>query len=217
MATAVLVGATGLVGKHALEGLATDPHFDRVIVLARRTHEAPLASKIEWRTVDFDSDATYSQLKHDAPDAVLCCLGTTKKQTPDLIVYRKIDHDYPVKLAAATAPKAVFCIISSVGADPKSRSYYLRFKGETERDVAAAGPTTVHVFRPSFLIGDRGGSRLGEELGIIAMTLTKPLLFGGLQAYRSIKGSEVAAAMIRLAKIPTPGTHIHTYKEMVPE
>src|SRR5262249_19918300 len=102
MPTAAIAGATGLVGRAVLEQLAKDPHFDRVVVLARRPAPTPHAPKIDWRVVDFDAEPPYLELASDAPDAVFCCLGTTREQTPDPAQYKKIDHDYPVRLCAAT-------------------------------------------------------------------------------------------------------------------
>ena len=212
MSTALVLGATGLVGRSVLAALASDAAFDRVIVLARRPADGPLATKIEWRVVDFDAAATYDALRRDAPEAVFSCLGTTRKQTPSLEQYRKIDHDYPVSVARAVAPKAVFCLISAVGADAKSRVFYNRLKGEVEADVAASGVASVYALRPSFLLGERGGGRVGEALGIAAFKALGPLM---PSRFRSIEAKTVAAAMIRAAKQRTPGVHVWHYREML--
>lgn len=212
MATVLVVGATGLIGSATVKALATDAHFDRVIVLARRAPKTPPPAKVDWRVVDFDDPRAYENL---AVDAVLCCLGTTKKQTPDEREYRKIDHDYPVRLAKAAGPRAVYCLVSAVGADAKSRIFYNRLKGETEADVANEGPAALHVFRPSFLVGARGDDRAGEMLGIIGTKALSPFLRGSLSKYRPIEAEVVAAALIRMAKLPTPGVHIYHYAEIV--
>jgi uncharacterized protein YbjT (DUF2867 family) len=211
MPTALVVGATGLVGREVVAQLTDDAHFDRVIVLARKAPAAPPAQKVDWRVIDFDADAPYAALQ--GVSAIFCCLGTTQKQTPDPAQYHKIDHDYPVRVAAA-CPDAVYCLVSAVGADARSRVPYNRLKGETEADVQKHA-RTLHIFRPSFLLGERGGRRIGEAIGIAAFKAVSPLFLGPLSRYHSIRAEVLAAGMIRLAKDPTPGAHLHHYSDIV--
>src|SRR5690606_38901450 len=125
---------TGLIGGHLLQRLLNDPGYRRIVVVARRnigiTHP-----KIQQVTADLH---TLEALKNElVGDCFFCCVGTTRKQTPDLNAYYKVDHDYPV--AAAKIGKAAgaktFVLVSAVGANPESANFYLRMKGETERDV----------------------------------------------------------------------------------
>ncbi len=213
MQTALILGATGLIGRAIFNQLLTDSTYSKIIVLARRP-QAVTHTKVEWRVVDFDAPATYEALKKDQIDAVFCALGTTRKQTPNLEQYRKIDHDYPVNVAKATAPKAVYCLVSAVGANPKSSVFYTKLKGEVEAHVAEAGPASFYAFRPSFLIGEREGSRAVENLFAGVFRGVGFMFQGPFSHYHAIAGTQVAAAMIRAAKEKAPGTHIHHYKEM---
>jgi uncharacterized protein YbjT (DUF2867 family) len=214
MQTALIVGATGLIGNALFNQLLTDATFSKIIVLARKP-QAVSHAKVEWRVVDFDAAATYEALKHDNIDAVFCALGTTRKQTPDLERYRKIDHDYPVNIAKATSPRAVYCLVSAVGANPTSAVFYSKLKGEVEAHIAQAGPASFYAFRPSFLIGEREGSRAVENLFAGVFRGVGFLFQGPLSHYHAITGVQVATAMIRAAKEKAPGTHIHHYKDMV--
>jgi len=112
-------------------------------------------------------------------------------------VYRKIDHDYPVKLAELAAKNGMdqYHLVSSMGANSQASSYYLRFKGETEEDVKKAGVKGVFIYRPGFLIGDRKERRPMEKLLKVISVIVDPLLFGSLKKYRSTQAKDVARAM----------------------
>src|SRR4026207_391030 len=154
--TATLVGATGLIGSYLLEELLNDPFFDTVRILIRRpidiTHP-----KLEKKIVDFnDSDSLLVALNNS--DVLFCAIGSTmKKVKGDKDAYRKIDFDIPVKLARFC--KMTGCekiiIVSSAGANPKSINFYSKLKGETDEALKTSGLKTVHIMRPSLLLGER--------------------------------------------------------------
>ncbi len=201
--SAVVAGATGLVGGFVLRRLLADADFARVIVLARR----PLHlsdDKLQTRIVEFERLASLP----GPVDDVFCCLGTTIAKAGSQAAFRKVDHEHVVALAkhARQAGAQRFLMVSALGASPRSRIFYNRVKGETERDVAAAG-IDAWFFRPSLLDGPRQEVRSGERIGLVLMRLIGPLLRGPLAKYRAIHADTVAAAMVAVAKSgrPPPG------------
>ena len=130
---------------------------------------------------------------------IFCCLGSTRDKTPDLNEYRKIDHDYAVKMAEIGLKNGVeqYHLVSSIGADAGSSTFYTKLKGETEDDVKKIGLNSLHIYRPSVLVGARTESRKLERIAIKLMVLFNPLLIGPLKKYRSIEGKTVAQAMFK--------------------
>jgi uncharacterized protein YbjT (DUF2867 family) len=205
--TALVLGATGLVGGHCVELLLRDQAWRRVTVLARRetgrTHP-----RLDARIVDFERMG--EQADAFAVDDVLCCLGTTIKQAGSQQAFRRVDHDYVVRTAELARERGAGCflLVSALGADAGSRVFYNRVKGETERDVAALGFEGVALLRPSLLLGRRAELRAGEGLAQKAAPLLSPLLVGPLRKYRAIPAATVARAMLRLAKDGITGVRV---------
>jgi uncharacterized protein YbjT (DUF2867 family) len=192
---ALIAGATGLVGGLVLGRLLAHPSYSRVEVLVRR--ELPIRNpKIIQRVVDFERLEAAS-----AADDVFCCLGTTIAKAGSQEAFRRVDHDYPLALArvgmAAGAQR--FLMVSSLGADARSSVFYLRVKGETERDIAATGLPKIMFMRPSFLFGERLEQRAGERAAAFIGRMTAPLLVGPLRKYGPIHADDVAAAMLYAA------------------
>lgn len=209
-----LLGATGLIGASVLEILERDESCTSLIVLARRPAPRPLAAKIEWRVVDFDSAKAFQEL--GGVDTALCCIGTTMKVAGSREAFRRVDHDYPLAFARALAESpTVFSLVSSVGADPHAGTFYLRVKGELEAAVNALPLPSVHCLRPSLLLGDRAEKRTLERMAGASFGAMGGMLVGGLSRYRAIAGSTVAAAMVALAKSERSGRHIWHYRELV--
>ena len=205
--TALLAGATGLVGSHCLSQLLGDGGYGRIVAVVRR----PLPGsdhRLDARVVDFDRLA-----EADLPrvDDVFCALGTTIRRAGTRDAFRRVDHDYVVALARRAAERGAtrFVLVSAIGANPRSPVFYSRVKGETERDVAAVGFEAVHLLRPSLLVGERSEHRRGERLGIAVFTAVAPLLVGPLRRYRPIPAAVVARAMRAAARHPGRGTHVH--------
>lgn len=196
--TATIIGSTGLIGGHLLELLLKDETFSTVRILIRRPVEIA-HSKLEKKLVDF-TDLESFRLALEGTDVIFCTIGTTmKKMKGDKAAYRKVDYDIAVN--AAKLGKACGCekyvLVSAVGADSKSRNFYLQLKGEIEEAVEASGIEAVYVLRPSLLIGNRKEFRLSEKLATWLMPLFAFLL---PTKYRPVKASEVAKAMLNAVK-----------------
>ncbi|MCI0696437.1 oxidoreductase [candidate division KSB1 bacterium] len=205
--SALLLGASGLVGGHCLKRLLDDTAYDKVTALVRK----PLAlhhAKLEQQVVDFSRLQNYAPLvkAHD----VFCCLGTTIKKAGSQAAFRQVDFTYPfetAKIAAANGAEQ-FLIVTSLGANPASRIFYNRVKGEVEAAIAPLAFRAVHIFRPSLLLGERQEFRLGEKLAERVTKIFSFLFVGPLRKYRPIKASVVAAAMIAVAKRNLAGNNI---------
>lgn len=196
--SALLAGATGLVGGFVLRRLLAHPGYSRVESWGRR--ELPIHDqKFTQRIVDFARLG--AGVPGIAPDEVFCCLGTTIRKAGTEEVFRRVDYDYPLALArfAKAVGAGKFLMVSALGADPKSAVFYNRVKGEVEQEIAAVGLPAAYFFRPSLLLGPRAESRPGEKIGIAAGKLLAPLLIGGLRKYRPIHADAVAAAMVHVA------------------
>ena len=203
MKTLLILGSTGLVGRQLLAQALAHAEVARVIAPTRRP--LPSHAKLINPIVDFDT------LPADAPwwraDAALCALGTTMRQAGSQAAFRRVDHDYVLTAARLThdAGTPVFVLNSSVGASPAAGSFYLRVKGETERDLGDLGFDSLTLVRPSLLDGGpRPERRLGETL---ALWLARPLRGLIPARYRAVKTADVAATMLRSALAAEAGTH----------
>ncbi|MDB4934206.1 MAG: Nucleoside-diphosphate-sugar epimerase, partial [Labilithrix sp.] len=164
MTTAWVAGGTGLVGGELLRLLLADEAFTKVVAVGRRP--APLEdAKLVQATVDFARPESFSALP--APGVAFSCLGTTIKKAGSREAFRAVDHDAVVAFATAAHAKGaeVLVHVSSLGADPRSRTFYAAVKGETERALAALGYDSVYALRPSILDGERSESRPLERVG----------------------------------------------------
>jgi uncharacterized protein YbjT (DUF2867 family) len=192
---AIIAGASGSIGNSLVTQLLTNETYTEVLVLVRKDlgikHQ-----KLQQLILNFDEINNYAT--QITGDVVFCCLGTTKSQTPDQGEYRKIDYQYPLDIAwiAQTNGAKSYHLISAIGADKNSSTFYTRTKGEVERDLKAVPFESIHIYRPSLLDGERKQQRKLEEISNMIMRVINPLLFGGLKKYRSIKVSTVARAMI---------------------
>jgi uncharacterized protein YbjT (DUF2867 family) len=208
MPTALLAGATGLVGRECLRLMLDDPSFTRIVVIARRPHGDDISSRrLDWRVVDFTGlDAHHSLFK---VDDVICALGTTMKQAGSKARFREVDHGYALAMArlGVAAGASQYLLVSALGADATSRFFYNRVKGETERDIRALPYQSVTIVRPSMLLGNRAEFRLGER---IAQRLGF-LMPGGL---KPIHASSVASALVASAKDKRPGQRVISSAEM---
>ena len=198
MKRAIVFGATGFVGSNLLGDLLERSDYESVTAVVRRD---PGLAHPKLHILLGDLDSVGEGMSGSALDEVFIALGTTRKHTPDRTEYYRIDHDYPVaaaRAAQALGARSVF-LVSSVGADPASRVFYVRTKGETERDILALGYDHTHIFRPSMILGNRPEPRPLEHLLGRAWALLDPLLMGALDRYKGIRGEEIARAMGRAA------------------
>ena len=202
----VLYGATGLVGGYLLDELIHSADVERIISIGRRSTEIK-HPKVESITLSPENFA--AEIGRIAPDVVFCCLGTTRAKAGSKQAFRKIDYELPVAIARAAAVSGVktMVVVSSIGANASSGNFYLRTKGEMERDVLAAGLENVVIVRPSLLLGARMEYRFGEKIGEWFMKVFDRFMTGKWQKYRAIHGRSVAVAMLRLA-LKAKGKHV---------
>jgi len=210
--TALLAGATGLVGSHLLSILKASPHYARVIVLTRKLIQTS-DDRVEQRVVDFDNLTPFGPV-----DDVFCSLGTTIKRAGSQAAFRKVDYDYPLAVARQAIAEGAkqYLLVSSVGANLKSPNFYLRVKGELEDALGAMPFRCLHIYHPSFILGQRPEARSGENLAIVAAKLLKPVLAGPLRKYRAIPAEAVARAMVECAVRSEAGRHEYAYDAMRP-
>ncbi|KAB2825983.1 MAG: NAD(P)H-binding protein [Paludibacter sp.] len=212
MKKVALAGATGLIGGQLLLQLTADESVEEIRVLVRRplpTNDARIKVILLAFT---DRQAIAGALA--GCDTVFCAVGTTRKKTPDLAEYRKIDFDIPVTLAQLSAEAGVrsFHLVSSVGASVKSNNFYLKIKGETEEAVSKAKLARIVLYRPSLLLGKRNEIRIAE---IISSWIVPLLTFLFPPDYKPIRAELVARAMIRDAKQQAQGVTVAHYSQMV--
>jgi len=205
---AILAGASGLIGSSLLDILLQQPAYSEVLILVRK--ELPIKhKKLIQLKVDFNhlNDFAGSISGH----TIFCCLGTTRKKTPDLTEYRKIDHDYPLHLGQIAAKNGInqYHIVSSLGANAASSNFYLKMKGETEADIEKIGLPCLHIYQPAFLTGDRKEKRFGERFLTGLVKIIDPLLLGSLKKYRSIPAATVAMAMFKQSLKTEEGVFMH--------
>ncbi|WP_375416483.1 NAD-dependent epimerase/dehydratase family protein [uncultured Hymenobacter sp.] len=206
--TALLAGATGLIGSQLLPLLLASARYSKVIVVGRRPLPQAHPKLVQVVTELDKLEDFRAQLM---ADDVFCCLGTTMKQAGSREAFYKVDYQYVVRLAALAAGNfaAQFMVVSSLGADARSRVYYTRVKGEMEATVRQTAFRAIHIFRPSLLLGARATPRLAERISAALLALTRPLLVGPLWAYRAVPAAAVAAAMLRAAEDDGGGVRVH--------
>ncbi len=197
--SALVAGASGLVGGFLLDGLLENPQYREVCSLGRRAlpRQHP---KLTQRTVDF------ARLEDEAlpsTDDAFCCLGTTIKKAGSQEAFRAVDHDAVLAFAKAARKAGArrFLLVSALGANARSRIFYNRVKGETEEDLKSVGFESLVILRPSLLLGERAESRPGEHVATVVTKALGPLLrpFSS----RPIEARTVARAMVALARETT--------------
>jgi uncharacterized protein YbjT (DUF2867 family) len=212
--TALMIGATGLVGSQLLTQLLDDERFGKVIAFGRRKtgHVHP---KLEEQVIDFDAPEAWSSLVKG--DVAFSSLGTTLKQAGTQAAQKRVDHDHQLAFAKAAAKNGVpsYVLVSSASANPESSMFYSRIKGALDRDVQQLGFERVRILRPSLLGGARKDARAGEKIGSVLLGAVNAL--GLARKYREVPGSVVARAMIHAALDPGKGTRIFTLDEVFAE
>lgn len=206
--TALLLGATGLVGTELLHILLKAPQYAKVIILTRKRMKME-SPKLEQIIVDFDQLSNYKEYFH--VNDVYCCLGTTIKKAGAKDAFRKVDYEYPVTAARLAKECQVekFLIITAMGANPNTKIFYNRVKGEVEETIKSIGIPSLHFFRPSLLLGDRKEFRFGEKLASVLSPIYSFLLVGTLRQYKPIQARDVALAMYKTSMESATGTHTY--------
>lgn len=198
MKTALVFGATGQTGELLTDLLLADVRYENILLFVRKPK-----GKVHPKLKEIHNPLT--NITEIAPQItggdVFCCLGTTIAKAGSQTAFKQVDYDLPVAIANAAAANGVktMVTITAVGSDAQSRNFYLRTKGEAERDIAKAGIENTVFVRPSMLLGARKEFRLGEMMGKALVYLINPLMVGGLKHYKGIHSQTVAKAMIALA------------------
>ena len=198
MKTALLFGASGLVGSHLLNQLIKDTNYSKIKLFVRSVTEI-IDPKVEIIKTDFNNLQNH---KEDIKgDDCFFCIGTTKKNSPNKDEYRKVELDIPEEIAKIAKSNLVnsFIFVSALYANPKSSGDYVRFKGLAEEELKRLDFPKLAIMRPSFLMGDRKEKRVGEKIGIFVFKLLPPLLLGPFKKMRPIHSETVAKAMIKAA------------------
>ena len=198
MKTALLFGASGLVGSHLLNQLIKDTNYSKIKLFVRSVTEI-IDPKVEIIKIDFNNLQNH---KEDFKgDDCFFCIGTTKKNSSDKDEYRRVELDIPKEIAKIAKLNLVnsFIFVSAIYANPNSSGDYVRFKGLVEEELKRLNFPKLVLMRPSFLMGDRKEKRVGEKIGIFVFKLLSPLLLGPLKKMRPINAETVAKAMIRAA------------------
>jgi len=195
--SALVVGATGLVGSELVKLLCNNEEYDRVKIIVRRpvTYSHP---KLEVLICEFDN---MTQKDIGEVQDVFCCLGTTIKKAGSREAFKKVDFNYPRTIAGFAKKQMVehFIIITAMGANEKSLSHYSRVKGMIESELMSMDFPQLSILRPSLLTGNRNEFRFGERLGAWVLKIMNPIFIGSMRKYRSISGKQVALAMKSIA------------------
>jgi uncharacterized protein YbjT (DUF2867 family) len=211
--TAVVAGATGLVGHYLLNVLAEDSFYDQVLALSRRP-VAALAPRIRNVLVDYE-DLT----PDDLPGAthLFCCLGTTIKKAGSGEAFRRVDFEYVRNFAEAghLAGARRLLLVSSVSAASSAGSSYLRVKAETEQAVSAMEWDSLYLFRPSVLLGKRAEERPAEQLAGRLARAFEFALAGPLRKYRPMPAGLLASAMAAAGERGPRGRHVFHYDDIL--
>jgi len=205
--TALLVGATGLVGSELLFQMINDDYYEEIVVIARQKINI-IHPKLTQYIIDFDNLDTYAHLIK-ATD-VYCCLGTTIKKAKSKEKFFQVDYSYPTEIAkiAKFNGTSCFTIVTAMGACMHSTFYYNRVKGEVEEAIGHLQFKSCNIIRPSLLLGERQEFRLGEEIGKVVAKGLEFIMVGGLKKYKPIEASVVALAMYEISKEKREGFHI---------
>lgn len=203
-ARVLLVGATGLVGSHVLDRLLDDVRVARVVAPVRRAL-ARVDARLHAPVVDFDALPDDAALW--AVDAVVCTLGTTMRQAGSRAAFRRVDHDYPLAVAAHARRHGAlaFALTSAMGADVQSRFFYNRVKGELEAALQTQGWPSLTLVRPGLIGGTRAQSRSGERAAEIVLGALAPVL---PRRWRISPAPHIATALVDNALAARPGCHV---------
>ncbi|HUF10103.1 MAG TPA: NAD(P)H-binding protein [Rhodothermales bacterium] len=200
--TALLLGATGLVGRECLDILLADDAYGSVHVLTRRPIDglAGDPKAVEY-VIDFDEFIVSGEMP--AVDHVFCALGTTMAKAGSKEAFRKVDYEYTVRIAEMALANGArhFALVSAIGANKESIFLYSRVKGEVEEAIDALGYPALTIIRPSVIEGERKERRFMEELGRKLMRL-------GPRSIQPVHARDIAAAMVDAARTDPIGKRV---------
>lgn len=204
--TAIVIGATGLVGSSLVQLLLEDDRFLAVKVLVRRSTEIRHL-KLQEHIINFDHPAQWKHLVKG--DVLFSALGTTLKSAGSKEAQYKIDHTYQFNVAKAASENSVpvYVLVSAAMANEHSKIFYTRMKGELERDIRNLPFDYIHIIQPGMLVGNRKENRPFEKMGTPVLQFLNKL--GIAKKQKPIHVSIVAQAMINVSF--KKKNHVNTY------
>lgn len=209
MQTAIVIGATGMVGTQLILQLIATTDISKIVSLVRRASDVE-HPKLEEHVIDFDKPESWAELVKG--DVLFSCLGTTLANAKSKAAQYKVDFTYQFNVAQVAAQNKVpkYVLVSSAGANANSSNFYIRTKGELDEAVTKLPFSTTHIMRSGQLAGERNEKRLGEKMGLKVMYALNKL--GLFKRYRPIEACQVARAMILAARKDDSG--IYTLNEL---
>lgn len=206
MASALVIGATGLVGGLCLKTLLSTGEYETVRVITRRSLLLD-DQRLDSQIVSFERLNEHKSFF--TVDTVFCCLGTTMKKAKTKKAFEKVDMEYPVMAAEISQEMGVkqFLMVSAMGADANSAFFYNQVKGKAEDRVRKTDIETIAFFRPSLILGDRSEHRFGEDLAKTFFKYLNPALLGPLKKYRAIEARTIAEGMVSFSVKKRKGIH----------
>ncbi len=202
MKTAVIIGSSGLIGKELTKLLLEDERYTKINALVRKPLEINHEKLVQIR-YDFD----WPEGEHVHGEDFFCCLGTTIKKAGSQSAFRKVDYNYIIQTAETALSNGVskMALVSSIGASTESKVFYSKVKGETEEALGALNFESLHIMRPSLLLGDRPDLRMAEIIGAFVSTAFS---FAIPDKYKAIEAKDVAKAMIQEINSDKKGINI---------
>jgi uncharacterized protein YbjT (DUF2867 family) len=200
--TAVVFGATGMVGREIVNELCDSHEYSKVIAVVRSTLLISNVKLEQLQIIDYSELGQYkSQLN---ASTYFCCIGTTIKIAGSQEAFRRVDHDIPQQIAqlAQELSVASLVVISSIGARADAANFYLRTKGEMENSISKTYSGNLKIVRPSLLMGNHTEFRFAEKFSTVFMKVLGWLFVGSAKKYRGIYAGDVAKAMIKAVRLP---------------
>lgn len=204
--TALILGASGLVGNHLLQ-LLLESKFEKILVVVRKALPIQHPKLIQ---IINDFEQLQSITITEKVNVLFSCLGTTRAKTPELNTYKKIEVNIPAHFIQVLIPQGLEQIhyISAIGVKPNAKNFYLNLKAQAEKMVMNTTVNTIYIYRPSLIIGNRKDKRFMETVAGSIFTLINPLLIGKVKKYKSIAATSIAQKMLYNAIHSQAGKHI---------
>lgn len=205
---AVISGATGLVGSILIQKLLNDSRFSLVKSVSRKSLKISSPKLQEIICPNFDQ--LTSEARELKGDIYYCCLGTTIKTAGSQEKFRKVDYDAVMEFAriAKSHDAQAFAVITAQGANPESRIFYSKVKGEVEESLKALGFKHLVIMRPSLLMGERQEYRRGEKAMISVMEHVGHFLPGKIKKRAMTQVDTLAARMLEAGVQTSSGLNV---------
>ncbi|MBT4646236.1 MAG: NAD(P)H-binding protein [Pelagibacteraceae bacterium] len=197
MKTAILFGATGLIGSHLLEELLNNEEYSRVKIFTRKDIKK-IHSKLDIYNINFKQLDNYKD-KIIGTDCFFC-LGTTRRQTPNKLDYIDTEFNLPVSIAQIAKENKIksFIYVSSGGANVQSKNLYLQNKGKAENEIINLLFDFTAIIQPSLLLGNRSEFRIGERIAQFFFKSLSFIFVGKLRPFKAIHALTVSKAIIKI-------------------